>query len=491
MAVSVVVAGDVQGRFGKLYEQVAAESQRLGQTFSCVLCVGEFFPREDEDSAADGIDVAEYLSGRAKAPLPTYFLRGSDFNGLTWLKAIGASGTFCDNMEFLGSAGVRELHGLSVAFVSDCPDAGATDKALGALAEIAAQKGFVGSDILLSNSWPAAIASPEHLDGQAAASAPLRKPCRLAGCAAALMRPRYHFATGEGQSWERAAYENSSVPHVGRFVALAPLNGVSNDPNSRPLHALTAKAIGALSAAELWERPERLTPCPYDTIAAHTSFPAEVKSNYAALLAEICPSCSGNARRAQDKPPLTTRKPVERRAVAVVGYSDDSDDSDDDDDDSNGSDSESGDSDSDSDSGAEEAKRAAKRRKATVDNPPPSIGGTSKSSGGGGSGGGGGGGGGGSTLGSVEELFATTTQSSALTRKEDDFEVEAWDAKQAEAKLRETLASATQKAQVDFINEGEKNSLTKGASSRLGRNGGVGNNSKPSCVTGSNFSDYH
>jgi hypothetical protein len=177
---------------------------------------------------------------------------------------------------------------------------------------------------------------------------------------------------------------------------------------------------------------------------------------------------------------------VERRAVAVVGYSDDSDDSDDDDDDdSNASDDESGDSnsDSDSDSGAEEAKRAAKRRKATVANPPPSVAATSTRSGGGG--------GGGSTLGSVEELFATTAQSTALTRKEDDFEVGAWDAKQAEAKLRETLASATQKAQLDFINEGEKNSLTKGASSRLGRNGGVGNNSKPSCVQGSNFHDYH
>jgi hypothetical protein len=486
MAVSVAVAAGVQGRFGKLYEQVAAESERLGLTFSCVLCVGEFFPREDEDSAADGIDVAEYLSGRAKAPLPTYFLRGSDFNGLTWLKAIGASGTFCDNMEFLGSAGVRELHGLSVAFVSDSPDAGATDKALGALAEIAAQKGFVGSDILLSNSWPAAIASPEHLDGQAPASAPLRKPCRLAGCAAALMRPRYHFAAGEGQPWERAAYENSSVPHVGRFVALAPLNFVSDDTGSRPLHTLTVTTIGALPAAELWERPERLTPCPYDTIAAHTSFPAEIKSKHAALLAEICPSCGGKAGRARDKPPSATRKPVERRAVAVVGYSDDSDDSDDDDDDdSNASDDESGDSnsDSDSDSGAEEAKRAAKRRKATVANPPPSVAATSTRSGGGG--------GGGSTLGSVEELFATTAQSTALTRKEDDFEVGAWDAKQAEAKLRETLASATQKAQLDFINEGEKNSLTKGASSRLGRNGGVGNNSKPSCVQGSNFHDYH
>ena len=484
MAVSVAVAGDVQGRFGKLYEQVAAESERLGLTFSCVLCVGEFFPREDEDSAAGGIDVAEYLSGRAKAPLPTYFLRGSDFNGLTWLKAIGSSGTFCDNMEFLGSAGVRELHGLSVGFVSDSPDAGATNKALGALAEVAARKSFVGLDILLSNSWPAGIALPDHLDSQAAASAPLRKPCKLAGCAAALMRPRYHFAAGEGQSWERAAYENSSVPHVGRFVALAPFNGVSDDPGSRPLHTLTATTLGALSAAELWERPQRLTPCPYDTIATHTSFPAEVKSKYAALVAEICPSCSGKAGRERDQKSSATRKPVERRAVAVVGYSDDSDGSDDDDDDdSNGSDDESGDSnsDSDSDSDAEEAKRASKRRKATTANPLPATSATSKSTGGGG----------GSTLGSVEELFATTAQSTALTRKQDDFEVGEWDAKQAEAKLRETLASATQKAQLDFINEGEKNSLTKGASSRLGRNGGVGNNSKPSCVQGSNFHDYH
>lgn len=478
MAVSMAVAADVQGRFGKLYEHVAAESERLGLRFACVLCVGEFFPREDEDSTADGIDVAEYLSGRAKAPLPTYFLRGSDFNGLTWLKAIGASGMFCDNMEFLGSAGVRELHGLTVTFVSDSPDAGATEKAIGELAEIAAQKGFVGSDILLSNSWPTAIASSEHLDGEPAAPAPLRKPCTLAGCAAALMRPRYHFAAGQDQLWERAAYENAAVPHVGRFVALPPLaGGGRDDAGNRPLHALTATTLGSLPAAELWERPERLTPCPYDSIGLYASFPAAVKSKYVALLAEICPSCGGKAGRAPNKRPSASQKPAERRAAAVVGYSDDSDDSDDDDDDddSNGSESESG-SDSDSDSAAEEAKRAAKRRKATAANPPPSVG-TAHSIGGGGS----------SKLGSVEDLFATTTQSAALAQKEDDFQVGEWDAKDAEAKLRESLTNARQKAELDFINEGEKNSLSKGASSRLGRNGGTGNNSKPGCVTGSIF----
>lgn len=479
--VSIAVAGEVHGRFGKLYARVASESERTGVRFACVLCVGEFFPREDEDGHEGGVDVAEYLSGRAKAPLPTYFLGGSDFNGLTWLKAIGSSGVFCDNMEFLGNAGLRELHGLSVAFVSDAPDAGAADRALGELAEIAAQSSFMGSDILLTNYWPAAIAAPEHLDGEAAVSAPLRKPCRLAGCAAALMRPRYHFAAGEGQSWERPAYENSSVPHVGQFFALAPLSGTDDVGSDGSLHALTAKSLGSLSAAELWERPKQLTLCPYDTATMHASFPAAVKSRYGALLAEVCPSVGVKAGQARDRQPPGTKKPVERRAAKVVGYSDDSDDSDEDE--SNESDNESGSesgSESDSESGAEEAKRAAKRRKASVDNPPPAKS-AARPSGGSGS----------IALGSAEDLFATTAPSTSLTRKPDDFEVGEWDAKQAEAKLRERLASATQKAQLDFINEGEKNSLSKGASSRLGRNGGVGNNSKPSCVTGSNFRDYH
>ena len=465
-AVSVAVAGDVHGRFGRLYERVAAEAERSGHAFACVLCVGEFFPREDEDGAADDVDVADYLSGRVKAPLPTYFLGGSDFNGLTWLKAIGAGGVFCDNMQFLGSAGLCELHGLSVAFVSDAPDAAAADKALGVLAEAASKASFSGADILLTNSWSEAIASAEHLGGEAAASAPLRKPCKLAGCAAAMMRPRYHFAAGEGQSWERAAYENASVPHVGRFIALAPLN-----EGSAP-HALTASTLSSLPPAELWARPERLTPCPYDTAAMRDSFPAALRSKYAALIAEVCPSAAG---RASGKPAPAARKPIERRAAAVVGYSDDSES---DSDGSDGDDDDDDDSDSDSDSGAEEAKRAAKRRKASAANPLPAS--TAPTRGGKSS----------SALGSVEDLFATTARSAVLTRKEDAFEVGEWDAKQAEAKLQETMASASEKARLDFINEGEKNSLTKGASSRLGR-GAVGNNSKPGCVTGSNFGDYH
>lgn len=436
--VSACVVGDVHGRFGKLYERVAELAKASDTTFECVLCVGEFFPREEDGRAGtEGVDVSEYLSGRLKAPLPTYFLGGSDFNGLESLKAIGASGVFCENMEFLGSAGVRELHGLQVAFASDADDPSYQEGMLAALADAASGSGFAGVDILLTNSWPAAIADAEHLGEAPAAPAPLRRPCMVAGCAAAMMRPRYHFAAGASH-WARAAYENASVPHVASFTALAPLTGGidADGPGRKALYALEATTLASLPPAELWARPKQLTPCPYDTKPAYLGFPVALRSQYAALIAEVCgqpfPRTAGAKPAAKKKP----AKPMERRAAAVVGYSDDEssdDDSDDNDNDSNDSD------DSDSDSGAEEAKRAAKRRKAAAAPAPvtrlPVAAPTN------------------SLLGSVEDLFATT-ETTTSDRKTDAFQAGEWDRTAAEVQLRENIKKNAMKAAVNFINDG-------------------------------------
>ena len=454
--VKLLVCGDVRGRLGQLYaaaERLRAESG----PFACVLCIGEYFPLQHEAGALiEGVDVADYVSGKLKAPLPTYFLGGRDPNGRKWLDAAGGSGKLAADIALLGAAtGVQSLHGLRVAFASDV---GADEEAaaIEALTGEAAAPGFAGVDVLLTNSWPTSIADDEHLDdtapppspppaagaaeGCAVAPAPAasRATSTLASCAAAALRPRYHFAAGSAQAWSRAAYENVSVPHVSRFIALAPSTTEGDDLSAVSLHPLDIGPLDSLASSELWAQPADVTPCPYRGAAMRESFPPAVRAfpKYGPLLEELFP-----AAKKRPQPQAQPRKQERRAVVAHVGYSD-SESSEDEEEDEDGSDSESGDSSDDSDDSDAESSRAAKRRKADTA-PPAKPATTTKPAVAAGAGVLG--------LGSAEDLFASTGRSAELVQKGEAFEVPGWDRREQEAKAREQMQSAAQTVAVDFI----------------------------------------
>ena len=138
----VLVCGDVRGQFGRLFKRVHAAQEKSGP-FACLFCVGDFFPGNEEAN----VDIADYISGKVKAPVPTYFICGGDQNTSTWLQAMGGSSQLCDNVEYLGGTGVRTLHGIKVGFVSGSSDsdvgqASALD--VEPLAAHACERGFSG-----------------------------------------------------------------------------------------------------------------------------------------------------------------------------------------------------------------------------------------------------------------------------------------------------------------------------------------------------------
>eukprot|EP01050_Picozoa_sp_SAG11_P007770 SAG11_NODE_658_length_7897_cov_13.075789_9_plen_241_part_00 len=224
MATSVLICGDVRGRLGRLYQRVSAATSAANAPFSCVFCVGEFFPLDGDGDDA-GVDIAEYVAGRASAPLPTYFLGGKDTKGVQWISAMGGKSLLCPNIFYLGDSGVRELHGLQVGFVSGCDDdvgdgsdvkSSANEDALFPLVKAVTADGdkYEGLDLLLSSQWPQHVHALDSLGGNPGPKAAPHQPSCTVACAAAILRPRYHLAAFEGVAWSRAAYENASVPHV-------------------------------------------------------------------------------------------------------------------------------------------------------------------------------------------------------------------------------------------------------------------------------------
>lgn len=186
---NVLICGDVRGRLGRLYQRVKA-ANKTGGPFSCVFCVGEFFPTEGDEEAA-GVDIAEYIAQRATAPLPTYFLGGVDAKGLQWLSAMSDT-DLCPNVSYLGASGVQTMHGLRVAYLSGVEDCSlpegqpvADAGALAPLVEAVSAAGeFAGVDLLLTSQWPQYIHAADSLAGTAAPksmptspSGTVRDPC--------------------------------------------------------------------------------------------------------------------------------------------------------------------------------------------------------------------------------------------------------------------------------------------------------------------------
>ena len=76
---------------------------------------------------------------------------------------------------------------------------------------------FGGVDLFFSNQWPRGITA-------ATSPGPARRPEFASGTvavAAAMLRPRYHFAGSEEMAWARTPYRSQAAVHITRFVALS------------------------------------------------------------------------------------------------------------------------------------------------------------------------------------------------------------------------------------------------------------------------------
>ena len=230
-------------------------------------------PSEDDEQPnyVDHDPIRPYKRGEKEAPLTTYFICGKE-----WGPSLDQTSGFQEvakNMFFLGSQGIRELHGLRVAFMSGHFPL----QALGQL-ETMQSKQLIGMhdpnnpvDILLTAQWPSAVcsmlqgAAPPDVRGQ-----PLRQVGTSAAAAVAkALRPRYHFASGERTFYERPPYINppsgikpGAVRHITRFLALAQVG--NPDKKNRWLYAAGVTPVLAMTAEALNQQPPNTTPSPFE-----------------------------------------------------------------------------------------------------------------------------------------------------------------------------------------------------------------------------------
>eukprot|EP00439_Symbiodinium_sp_Y106_P073108 s3300_g13.t1 len=107
----VLLVGDAEGNLAKLYAQVETQQKKVGQ-FTALFAVGAFLPTPG-DKEETFLALCAALCGR-KVPIDTYFI---DSKSAAFLQAAPEGKQLCESLNFLGGFGVREIHGLTVAYL--------------------------------------------------------------------------------------------------------------------------------------------------------------------------------------------------------------------------------------------------------------------------------------------------------------------------------------------------------------------------------------
>lgn len=256
----ILVCGDVNGQFHKLFGRVAAVNKKNGP-FDMLLCVGDFFG----DNLSEW---EEYKSETRQVPLQTYIL-GPKCEATASQFKTGDGFDLCTNVMHLGKKGVLTgSSGLKLAYFSGVESSGEKSvghtfikkEAIDFISPFVDEPGFRGVDILLSSQWPKGVAKyaqnvPEESYEDSDTVALL----------AYFLRPRYHFSSSKELYYDRLPYRNHQVlrepaRHASRFISVASVN---NSSKSKWLYAFTITPIAGLSNAELVKQPPDVTECPF------------------------------------------------------------------------------------------------------------------------------------------------------------------------------------------------------------------------------------
>lgn len=174
----IVVVGDVHGNLKEMYQKASDLDADL------VLQLGDF------QAIRNPIDLRQasipekhkklgdfpYLYNQGKVPIPTYFIGGNHENN-RWLSQYPNGEELIKNLHYLGRSGVRQIAGLSIAWVSG-------NYSLNAFSRTSRKKpryhhftqediGRVATeqnpiDILLLHDWPLIEGLEQHLNGELA-----------------------------------------------------------------------------------------------------------------------------------------------------------------------------------------------------------------------------------------------------------------------------------------------------------------------------------
>lgn len=193
-----VILGDVHGSFSRVAEVLHEAESLLGKV-DAALCVGDLEPNRNARDAAGVATgkghrrwVGEYprvLRGEIELPAPLWFI-GGDHEPWATLDSRGP-GEISPGIHFMGRAGVRDVCGLKVAFISGVRGIategdifsrhGRDERACWVRAEMIALERAIRKheriDVLMSHDWPDEVlgeaGDPELLRMSALSEAPL------------------------------------------------------------------------------------------------------------------------------------------------------------------------------------------------------------------------------------------------------------------------------------------------------------------------------
>ena len=177
----VAAVGDVHGRFFRVEEWIDTLEQSRGERVAAVLSVGDvetFSTADDHRRKATKrtmpAEFAAYARGERTMARPFYFVGGNN-ESFEELDALPNGGELVPHVTYLGRAGVRDVAGLRVAFLSGifAPTRFHRPRLPASSAETNKQAGYfrredvdvacavAGADMLLLHEWPRGIAGPE------------------------------------------------------------------------------------------------------------------------------------------------------------------------------------------------------------------------------------------------------------------------------------------------------------------------------------------
>ncbi|XP_051114303.1 zinc finger CCCH domain-containing protein 64 [Andrographis paniculata] len=265
----ILLAGDAVGRLNQLFKRVASVNKSAGP-FDALLCVGQFFP----DTSEQLEEFNDYIEGRSKVPIPTYFIGDYGVGAPKILSVVAKKSAnlgfkmdgleVFENLYWLRGSGKFTLHGLSVAYISGrhlsvSQQFGVySQDDVDSLRALTDEPGIV--DIFLTNEWPKGVtngANPSSIP-----SGILDSPTGDSTISELVVeiKPRYHIAGSVGLYYDREPYANAGAVHVTRFIALAP---VGNKVKQKFIHALSPTPASKMSAAEICTKPLNTTSSPY------------------------------------------------------------------------------------------------------------------------------------------------------------------------------------------------------------------------------------
>mmetsp|Transcript_112665 Transcript_112665/g.318305 ORF Transcript_112665/g.318305 Transcript_112665/m.318305 type:complete len:659 (-) Transcript_112665:313-2289(-) len=293
----MLFVGDAEGRLSKLFDQVTNQQKRVGN-FDVLFAVGSFLPGSGAPEAA--AQFAKFAMGKEKAPVATYFVESTS---AALLQTAPDGKQLCENVQFLGGYGIREIQGLQVAYLSghydvDVYGGGAqnvaspdfigsayTPRAVEALIRLACEPDRPAVDVLLTADWPRRLEEkleeaekPKDPDGKTINWAEKSAPPIAELCAA--LEPRYHVFGTNDVFYQRPPFQTAKRGHVCRCIALGKVG--SKGKERLWIHGLQLTPSTLMTEVALKQRPENTTPCPFIVAAATPS--VDVATGEAATL---------------------------------------------------------------------------------------------------------------------------------------------------------------------------------------------------------------